>query len=137
MMSLTFAHAVLLISIITFISAGQCLAEDAHPDETNHKIEITNIYSGCTCKGEDWIIVISNFENATQDFSNWTLQVDLVNVTYAFPQEFGLPSNFKVRVHTKSGADTSTDLYWDCEAWDGGAVAKLIDDKGKVVSRYS
>lgn len=130
-------HPVLLIATIILISSGLCLAEDAQADETAHKVEITNMYSGCTCKGEDWIIVISNFESATQDFSNWTLQVDQVNVTYAFPQEFGLPSNFKVRVHTKSGADTKTDLYWDCESWDDNAVATLIDNDGEVVSRYS
>ena len=59
--------------------------------------------------------------------------------TYTFP-EFGLGGGgAAIAVHTGSGADTITDLYWGrpATAWVVGDVATLMDESGAVVATYA
>jgi len=59
--------------------------------------------------------------------------------TYTFP-EFGLGGGgAAIAIHTGSGADTVTDLYWGrpATAWVVGDVATLMDESGAIVATYT
>lgn len=69
---------------------------------------------------------------------NWTLR-DIANHVFTFPT-FSLAPNATVRVWTKSGTNTSTDLYWGSGAaiWNNtGDTAYLRDSVGTPVDTYT
>jgi hypothetical protein len=72
------------------------------------------------------------------ELAGWTLSNSAHDV-FTFPT-FTLAPGATVRVWTKSGTDTSTDLYWGSEAalWDNtGDTAYLRDAGGNLESTYS
>ena len=72
------------------------------------------------------------------NLSGWILS-DKAGHSYLFPETILKPDD-TVKVHTGSGTDTGTDLYWGSKSpiWNNnGDVATLYDSAGKVVARKS
>ena len=83
-------------------------------------------------------VLIQNYAGVAVNLTNWTLR-DLAGNTYLFPP-FTLNAGSFVRVWTKAGANTPTDLYWGLGApiWDNtGDTAYLRDHYGALASTYS
>jgi micrococcal nuclease len=82
--------------------------------------------------------LIENQGAGEQDMSGWTLSDEDWN-TYFFPVGFVLPGEASIRVWTKSGTDTGTDLYWGLPdgVWGSQDKAYLRDNMATVVSSLS
>ena len=83
-------------------------------------------------------VMIQNYAGVAVNLTNWTLR-DLAGNTYLFPP-FTLNAGAFVRVWTKVGANTPTDLYWGLGApiWDNtGDTAYLRDHYGTLVSTFN
>jgi LysM repeat protein len=68
---------------------------------------------------------------------NWTLS-DQQGHVYAFPN-LSLGTGGGVKIHTGSGRNSPTDLYWGLETtiWgEAGDVASLRDNQGKLIDAY-
>ena len=68
---------------------------------------------------------------------DWTLR-DAQGHVYTFPNFF-LGTGGSVRIHTGSGTDTPTDLYWglDEAVWgEPGDVVTLADNNGLIITTY-
>jgi competence protein ComEC len=59
----------------------------------------------------DEYVVFENTGEESLDLSGWTVE-DEVGQTYTFPDGTTLDSGATVTLHTGSGTDTDTDLYW-------------------------
>ncbi len=83
-------------------------------------------------------VLIQNYAGVTVNLTNWTLR-DQAGNTYLFPP-FTLNAGSFVRVWTKAGANTPTDLYWGLGGpiWDNtGDTAYLRDSFGALVSTFN
>lgn len=82
------------------------------------------------------MVIIQNIGSRI-NMKGWTL-ADLHSNVYVFP-DFVLESNSGVRVHTDSGLDTATDLFWgrSTAVWDANDTATLKDRGGVVVDSYT
>jgi hypothetical protein len=72
------------------------------------------------------------------ELTDWKIWSKRNRKTYTFP-EFELKSNQTVRVWTRPGTDTDTDLFWglENEVWkDDGDCAKLIYEDGELAGWY-
>src|SRR5438067_3992051 len=80
----------------------------------------------------EWV-AITNGTSAAAGMTSWTL-TDSSSHTYVFPT-FSLPAGATVKVHTGSGTDTTTDLYWGSGAyiWNNtGDSATLLTSSGSA-----
>ncbi|MEA2045517.1 MAG: lamin tail domain-containing protein [Euryarchaeota archaeon] len=122
------AHILALVSalLVFTVGLGIASAEDGG--------EIAVIISDADWV-EEWVEIINVGEPA-QELTNWTLQ-DETNHTYTFPV-FVLARGGVVTVHTETGNNTDTDLYWNrATVWNNdGDVATLADDMGNVIAIY-
>ncbi|WP_435362317.1 lamin tail domain-containing protein [Haloarchaeobius sp. DFWS5] len=79
----------------------------------------------------DEYIVFSNDGDAPLDMSGWTV-TDAAGSSYTVPAGFTLKAGASVTLHTGSGDDTATDLYWgsDSPVWnnDGDSVVVQTDN---------
>ena len=84
---------------------------------------------------EQEMVIITN-EGPGVNLSGWQLTGSRLK-NYAFPNLF-LWSGGSVRVHTKSGANTPSDLYWgQSEAhWFSGDTITLEDEAGEIIAAY-
>jgi hypothetical protein len=83
-------------------------------------------------------VSIKNTEGQAQDMTDWTLRDENKNI-YNFPDNFRLLSGKSVKVWTKSGNDTSTDLYWglDEPVWNLGSDCGYLRNEDNVrISSY-
>ncbi len=83
-------------------------------------------------------VLIQNQSRVAVDMTGWTLQ-DQAYHTYVFPG-FTLAPGASVRVWTREGEDTATDLYWGRRApvWNNlGDKAFLRDSQGRLVTEYT
>jgi len=81
---------------------------------------------------------IQNLGGRAQVMTGWTLR-DLANHVFTFPS-FTLAAGGTVRVWTKGGANTATDLYWGSSQaiWNNdGDTAYLRDAGGSPVHSYT
>ncbi len=82
----------------------------------------------------EWIEI----KSATQtNLTSWKLS-DATDHTYTFPLNFIL--NGSVKIHTNTGTDNSTDLYWNQSQaiWNNDHdTATLKDDKGTIIHQKS
>jgi hypothetical protein len=88
----------------------------------------------------DEYIEIENTGNNSVDMEGWYIKHESDVRRYDFPSGFTLGSNDSVRVWTKIGTDTETNLYMDLtsEFWhNNGDIAYLRDDDGELVHTYS
>jgi hypothetical protein len=84
-------------------------------------------------------VLIENRGTDSQNMTGWTLH-NTTGQTYYFPTGFTLAGEARVRVWTKTGQDSSTNLYWASSApiWnDKSDTAYLRDDTRSVVDTFS
>jgi len=84
----------------------------------------------------EWIEIL-NAGDADCSLDGWTLS-DLQNHSYAF-SNFTIKAGASVRIHSGSGNDTASDLYFNRKVpiWNNdGDVATLKGASGKVVAKY-
>lgn len=82
----------------------------------------------------EWVELV-NPTNTSVDLTRWRL-LDEAQHTYRFPAGTTLPTDGTLRVHTGSGSDSATDLYWGRKqaVWNNdGDTARLEDDAGTGV----
>ena len=87
----------------------------------------------------DEYVLIENNDDVSVDMTNWILKNDHVpSDVFIFPN-FILLSGSNVKVWTKSGEDTSTDLYWGLteQVWNSGSdCGYLRNENNDRVSSY-
>lgn len=82
----------------------------------------------------DEYVEIENTKNKSVDMTDWRISQDGDTRKFDFP-DFTLGSDRKVKVWTKSGTDTSTNLYFDqTEPWwkDHGTNCAYLKDEDRV-----
>ncbi|USZ67543.1 lamin tail domain-containing protein [Halorussus salilacus] len=82
---------------------------------------------------EEWV-EFENGSSSDQEMTGWTVE-DEADYTYEFPDGFTLDAGATVRLHTGSGTDSDTDLYWGSGnyVWnDGGDTVFVYDDSGSL-----
>ena len=80
---------------------------------------------------------VDNSGGSAADMTDWTLS-DEANHTFTFPT-FTLNPGAFVRVWTKAGTNTATDLYWGrgSAIWNNsGDCAYLRDSVGTLIDTY-
>lgn len=85
----------------------------------------------------EWV-KIKNIGNISIDMSGWKLS-DEQNHVYNFPNGFELSSGTIVKIHTGTGTNTQTELYWGEKSpiWNNdGDTATLKDKKGRIIDQY-
>jgi competence protein ComEC len=85
----------------------------------------------------DEYIVFTNTGNAPLDLSGWQLR-DAANHSYTIPDGVTLESGAQITVHSGSGENTNTDLYWNVSQpiWNnGGDTVIVVDTEGMTVLR--
>jgi hypothetical protein len=81
---------------------------------------------------------VKNRTSARVELTGWTIWSKRNNKLFTFP-EFDLRSNEIVKVWTRPGTDTDTDLFWGLpgEVWkDDGDCAKLSDENEEKADWY-
>lgn len=85
----------------------------------------------------DEYVSIKNHESKSVDMTDWILRDENQNV-YTFPT-FTLSAGATVKVWTKSGTNTSSNLYWGSSVpiWnDHGDCGYLRDDDNNLIDAY-
>jgi competence protein ComEC len=82
----------------------------------------------------DEYIVLENTGEEPLDLSGWTV-ADEAGRTYTIPDGFTLAPGATVRLHTGSGTDTDTDLYWGSGSpiWNNGGDTVIISTPNGTV----
>lgn len=88
---------------------------------------------------EQEMVMIRRVGSGNLNMAGWKLQGENNN-TYAFPSqpELVLYKDGAVQVHSKVGADTATDVYWNrsAAAWRSGETLRLVDGQGNERASY-
>jgi competence protein ComEC len=87
----------------------------------------------------DEYIVLRNDGETSLDLSGWTVR-DEADHTYTFPDGFTLAPGDSVTLHTGSGTDSETDLYWGAGSpiWNNaGDTIIITNSTGTVVIEVS
>lgn len=98
-------------------------------------VEITEIV-GYGNIAEEMVIITNRGQPV--NLEGWTLSDRHDNV-YTFPGILLWSNNASVRVHTGSGENTATDLYWRLNRaiWEAGDKATLADRNGEIIAVYA
>lgn len=69
----------------------------------------------------------------TLELTGWTVR-DEADHVYAFPSGFTLDAGASVTLHTGSGTDTATNLYWGSESaiWNNGGDTVIVKNASAV-----
>ncbi|WP_423743739.1 DUF4350 domain-containing protein (plasmid) [Haladaptatus sp. SPP-AMP-3] len=88
----------------------------------------------------DEYVVFENPGTGSIDLSGWTVEDEAAH-TYAFPSGFTLDAGAQVTLHTGTGSDTSSDLYWGntgTAIWNnGGDTVSVYDDSDALYTSES
>ncbi|WP_231185804.1 DUF4350 domain-containing protein [Haladaptatus sp. DYF46] len=88
----------------------------------------------------DEYVVFENSGTGSIDLTGFTVE-DEASHTYAFPSGFTLDAGAQVTLHTGTGSDTSSDLYWGntgSAVWNnGGDTVSVYDDSGVLYTSES
>ncbi|WP_435155696.1 lamin tail domain-containing protein [Haladaptatus sp. DFWS20] len=88
----------------------------------------------------DEYVVFENTGSGDLDLTGWSVQ-DEVGKTYDFPGGFTLAAGAQVTLHSGTGTDTQTDLYWGrtgSAVWNnGGDTVNVYDDSGTLHTNKS
>jgi len=109
--------------------AGQLVIDEVHADAEGMESENLN----------DEYIVFSNEDETELDLAGWTVE-DEAGATYTFPDDFSLAAGESVTLHTGSGTNTATDLYWGFGSpiWNnGGDTVTVRNAQGDIVSEVT
>ncbi|MCA1553062.1 MAG: LysM peptidoglycan-binding domain-containing protein [Chloroflexi bacterium] len=100
-------------------------------------LRITAILRASSAQSPTGEMVIVQNIGTRVNMKGWTL-ADLHGNLYVFP-DFVLDNNAGVRVHTESGLDTASDLYWGraSPVWSSDDTATLKDRNGVVIDSYT
>ncbi|QIO25029.1 lamin tail domain-containing protein [Haloarcula sp. JP-L23] len=104
---------------------GTLSIETIHADASGDERENLN----------DEYIVFRNTGDGPLDLGSWTVS-DEAGKTYTVPEGYTLDAGATVTLHTGSGTDTDTDLYWDAGSpvWNnGGDTVTVRNSNGDVV----
>ena len=88
--------------------------------------------------GTEEYVCFTNWGGTPQSMTDWRVR-DEVDHTYSFPP-FVLGAGATVKLHTGSGTDTATDLYWGrgSAVWNNeGDTVYLFDSAWNLVDSYS
>jgi Lamin Tail Domain len=98
------------------------------------KVDIVSVIGAGTAASE--VVVIKNNGTNSFNLNGWMLK-NGNGQTYTFPS-FTIYSGATVQVHTTSGKDTFSDVYWDLKAsvWKSGETATLYDPQENGRSSY-
>jgi len=98
------------------------------------KVDIVSVIGAGTAASE--VVVIKNNGANSFNLNGWMLK-NGNGQTYTFPS-FTIYSGATVQVHTTSGNDTFSDVYWDLKAsvWKSGETAALYDPQDRGRSSY-
>ena len=104
------------------------------PGSGDLNVNIVGVIGVGTFKNER--MVIQNNGTEEMVLTGWYL-TDNKGLTYTFPQ-LTLYAGVKVQIHTASGKDTPTDLYWGHTSpiWTSGELAILYDTHAIARSFY-
>ena len=83
----------------------------------------------------DEYIVFENTGDTSIDLSGWTVR-DAADHTYQFPSGFTLDPGAQVTLHTGSGGDSATNLYWELgtPVWNNDGDTVIVEnDSGTIV----
>jgi len=83
-------------------------------------------------------IILKNISSSEKSVSNWTIK-DESGVKFTFPSNFSIQPNQSVTIHSGSGENTQTDLYWGSgrPIWnDSGDTIIIRNDKNNIVLIY-
>ena len=107
---------------------------DGTPSSAEMNVSIVGINGTGTLENET--VIIQNNGNSPLVLTGWTLKNNQGS-TYTFPQLTLYPGG-KVQLHTKSGSDTASDLYWQhsTPAWSSGELATLYDEQNIARAFY-
>lgn len=95
-----------------------------------YNLSIVKIVNSDTMDPLNEYISIFNTRYSAADLTDWYIRDDGPN-RYNFPTNFNVGSRQTIRVWTKAGQNTATELYWSSavEVWnDGGDCAYLRDN---------
>ena len=87
----------------------------------------------------DEYVVFEHTGDESLDLTGWTV-ADAAGHTYTFPSGFTLDAGGQVTLHSGSGTDTATDLYWgaDSAIWNnGGDTISVTDANGDKVIEHT
>ena len=109
-------------------------AASASPGPSNDTVNILSAIGVGTITEER--MVIKNDGTADSVLTGWYL-TDNKGLVYTFPQLM-LSPGARVQVHSASGKDTPTDLYWGrtSPAWTSGELVALFDTKNIARAFY-
>jgi len=111
-----------------YSSEGSITVQTVHEDAEGDEYDNLN----------DEYVVFENPENASIDLTGYTVE-DEAGKQYTFPDGFTLGAGETVTLHSGSGTDTSTDLYWGSGSpiWNNsGDTVYVFDDAGTLVVEY-
>ncbi len=82
-------------------------------------------------------VVVANESDLAMSLQGWTLERE-GGPAYTFGNVPLFPGG-SVRVRSGAGSDTTVDLFWNqpSPVWQSGAVVRLLNAEGNVVSRYT
>jgi len=139
-----------LVLVLLALIFGACAEETADivemetsgTEESGTHISITNVSFVATSPEREnlngeWV-EITNMGNSELSLAGWTLS-DQQEHVYSFPEDFVLFAGESVKVHSGSGTDSSSDLYWNrnTPVWNNdGDVATLWDESGEIADSY-
>ncbi|WP_440989588.1 DUF4350 domain-containing protein [Haloarchaeobius baliensis] len=102
------------------------------PDDTH--LSVVQVHAdGDTLNDE--FVVFQNDGDSAVDLSGFVVE-DAAGYDYPFPSGFTLDAGAQVTLHTGSGTDTATDLYWGSGSpvWNNtGDTVNLLDESGATV----
>jgi competence protein ComEC len=84
---------------------------------------------------DEWVELVNS--GPAISLTGWGLHDEGPNYTYSFPSAFTLPVGGRVKIHSGSGTDTATDLYWgrSQHVWNNtGDTASLVNASGALVT---
>jgi hypothetical protein len=88
---------------------------------------------------EEWVEIVNAGATAV-DLAGWTVHDEGSNYTYTFPS-LTLASGASVKLHTGSGVNTPTDVYWGqgSHVWNNTGVenAYLVSPSGAQIASKS
>ncbi|WP_226023336.1 lamin tail domain-containing protein [Halomicrobium salinisoli] len=98
---------------------GDLVVAEVHADAAGVERENLN----------DEYVVFENAGDAPLSLSGWEVEDDAGH-TYAFPDGFALDPGASVTLHTGSGSDTETDLYWGqgSPVWNNNGDTVIVTD---------
>jgi hypothetical protein len=96
-------------------------------------VEIAQVL-GSTILGEE-VVIIRN-RGGVESLEGWTLSGGRGN-SYTLPA-LSLYSDSEVRIHSRTGTNRPSDLYWGLvePAWEAGELITLRNAVGEVVDTY-